>query len=92
VLRCFFRLALQVVEADAKRWRAEKTSLSVMDVDGFKRINDTSDAKRNPDPKASVFEAMGRRRVVIVLPETLLKGAILAAERIQNEIREREFA
>jgi len=83
----------------------KKVSLLFIDIDGFKRINDTfghlvgsqalsemGQVIRKGLRDTDVIARYGGDEFVIVLPETTLKGAVIIAERIRKTVEEFEFA
>lgn len=87
----------------AKRYKRPLT-LSIFDIDDFKRINDTfghtigdsvlitiaNMARKNVRETSYLFR-WGGEEFVILLPETTLEGARVQAERIRKEIADHEF-
>jgi diguanylate cyclase (GGDEF)-like protein len=101
-----YRYLMQYLEADVKRCLRykKKVSLLFIDVDGFKRINDTfghlvgsqalsemGQVFRGIVRDADVVGRYGGDEFVIVLPETPLNGALVIAERIRKKVEECEF-
>jgi len=101
-----YRYLMQYLEADVKRCLRykKKVSLLFIDVDGFKRINDTFGhlvGSQALSEMGQVFRGMVREtdvvgryggdEFVIVLPETPLNGAMVIAERIRKKVEECEF-
>jgi diguanylate cyclase (GGDEF)-like protein len=101
-----YRYLMKYLEADVKsclRYK-KKVSLLFIDVDGFKRINDTFGHLVGSQALAEmgqVFKRIVREtdivgryggdEFVIVLPETSLSGAMVIAERIRKKVEEYEF-
>ncbi len=101
-----YRYLMKYLEADVKRCLRykKKVSLLFIDVDGFKRINDTFGHLVGSQALAEmgqVFKGIvrdtdvvgryGGDEFVIVLPETPLNGAMVIAERIRKKVEECEF-
>jgi diguanylate cyclase (GGDEF)-like protein len=101
-----YRYLMQYLEADVKRCLRykKKVSLLFIDVDGFKKINDTFGhlvGSQALSEMGQVFRGMVREtdvvgryggdEFVIVLPETPLNGAMVIAERIRKKVEECEF-
>jgi diguanylate cyclase (GGDEF)-like protein len=101
-----YRYLMQYLDADVKRCLRfkKKVSLLFIDVDGFKRINDTfghlvgsqalaemGQVFRRIVRETDVVGRYGGDEFVIVLPETPLNGAMVIAERIRKKVEECEF-
>jgi diguanylate cyclase (GGDEF)-like protein len=101
-----YRYLMKYLEADVKRCLRykKKVSLLFIDVDGFKRINDTfghlvgsqalaemGQVFRKIVRETDVVGRYGGDEFVIVLPETPLNGAMVIAERIRKKVEECEF-
>lgn len=101
-----YRYLMQYLEADVKRCLRykKKVSLLFIDIDGFKRINDTfghlvgsqalaemGQVLRRIVRETDVVGRYGGDEFVIVLPETPLNGAMVIAERIRKKVEECEF-
>ncbi len=101
-----YRYLMKYLEADVKRCLRykKKVSLLFIDVDGFKRINDTfghlvgsqalaemGQVFRRIVRETDVVGRYGGDEFVIVLPETPLNGAMVIAERIRKKVEECEF-
>ncbi len=101
-----YRYLMQYLEAEVKRCLRykKKVSLLFIDIDGFKRINDTFGHPVGSQALAEmgrVFKRIVREsdvvgryggdEFVIVLPETPLNGAMVIAERIRKKVEECEF-
>jgi diguanylate cyclase (GGDEF)-like protein len=101
-----YRYLMKYLKADVKRCLRykKKVSLLFIDVDGFKKINDTFGHLVGSQALAEmgqVFKRMVREtdvvgryggdEFVIVLPETPLNGAMVIAERIRKKVEECEF-
>jgi diguanylate cyclase (GGDEF)-like protein len=101
-----YRYLLQYLNAEVKRCLRykKKVSLLFIDVDGFKRINDTfghlvgsralaelGQVLRSIVRETDVIGRYGGDEFVIVLPETPLNGALAIAERIRKRIEDYEF-
>lgn len=101
-----YRYLMKYLEADVKRCLRykKKVSLLFIDVDGFKRINDTFGhlvGSQALSEMGQVFKRIVREtdvvgryggdEFVIVLPETPLNGAMVIAERIRKKVEECEF-
>jgi len=101
-----YRYLTQYLATEAKRCLRykKKVSLLFIDVDGFKRINDTfghltgSEALaeiarmlRGTVRETDVVSRYGGDEFVIVLPETPLNGALIIAERIRKRVEDYEF-
>jgi len=96
----------EIIKGDLGRARRYKRplSLSIFDIDDFKRINDTfghivgdsvlitiaNMARKNVRETSYLFR-WGGEEFVILLPETTLEGAKIQAERIRKEIADHEF-
>jgi diguanylate cyclase (GGDEF)-like protein len=101
-----YRYLMKYLEADVKRCLRykKKVSLLFIDVDGFKRINDTFGHLAGSQALAEIGQVLkrivretdvvgryGGDEFVIVLPETPLNGAMAIAERIRKKVEECEF-
>jgi diguanylate cyclase (GGDEF)-like protein len=101
-----YRYLMTYLEADVKRCLRyrKKVSLLFIDVDGFKRINDTfghlvgsqalaemGQVFRRIVRETDVVGRYGGDEFVIVLPETPLSAALVIAERIRRKVEECEF-
>ena len=101
------RYLRRYLEIDVKRCLRykKKVSLLFIDVDGFKRINDTyghlagsrilaetGELFRQVIRESDVVARYGGDEFVIVLPETPLAGALITAERIRKKVAEHEFS
>ncbi len=101
-----YRYLMKYLEADVKRCLRykKKVSLLFIDVDGFKRINDTfghlvgsqalaemGQVFKRIVRETDVVGRYGGDEFVIVLPETPLNGAMVIAERIRKKVEECEF-
>ncbi len=101
-----YRYLMQYLESEVKRCLRykKKVSLLFIDVDGFKRINDTfghlvgsqalaemGQVFRRIVRESDVVGRYGGDEFVIVLPETPLNGAMVIAERIRKKVEECEF-
>jgi diguanylate cyclase (GGDEF)-like protein len=101
-----YRYLRKYLEADVKRCLRykKKVSLLFIDVDGFKRINDTfghlvgsqalaemGQVLKKMVRETDVVGRYGGDEFVIVLPETPLNGAMVIAERIRKKVEECEF-
>ena len=88
----------------ARRYR-RPLSISIFDIDDFKRVNDTfghnagdsvlitiSDIVRKHIRETSYLFRWGGEEFVLLLPEADLEGALTQAERIRQEIAELVFA
>jgi diguanylate cyclase (GGDEF)-like protein len=102
-----YRYLMKYLRAEIKRCLRykKKVSLLFVDIDGFKRINDTfghlvgsqalsemGQVIRKSLRDTDVIARYGGDEFVIVLPETTLKGAVVIAERIRKKVEEFEFA
>jgi len=102
-----YRYLMRYLEAEVKRCLRykKKVSLLFVDIDGFKRINDTFGhlvGSRALAEMGQVFKKIlretdvvgryGGDEFVIVLPETPLNGAMVIAERIRKKVEDYEFA
>jgi diguanylate cyclase (GGDEF)-like protein len=101
-----YRYLMQCLEAEVKRCLRykKKVSLLFIDIDGFKRINDTfghlvgsqalaelGQVFKRILRETDVIGRYGGDEFVIVLPETPLNGAMVIAERIRKKVEEWEF-
>ncbi len=101
-----YRFLMQFLEAEVKRCLRykKKVSLLFIDVDGFKRINDTfghlvgshalaemGQVFRRILRETDIVGRYGGDEFVIVLPETPLNGALIIAERIRKKVEDYEF-
>jgi diguanylate cyclase (GGDEF)-like protein len=101
-----YRYLMQYLESEVKRCLRykKKVSLLFIDVDGFKKINDTfghligsqalselGQVFRQILRETDVVGRYGGDEFVIVLPETPLSGATLIAERIRKQVEDYEF-
>jgi diguanylate cyclase (GGDEF)-like protein len=101
-----YRYLMKYLESDVKRCLRykKKVSLLFIDVDGFKRINDTfghlvgsqalaemGQVFKRIVRETDVVGRYGGDEFVIVLPETPLNGAMVIAERIRKKVEECEF-
>jgi diguanylate cyclase (GGDEF)-like protein len=101
-----YRYLMQFLDAEVKRCLRykKKVSLLFVDVDGFKRINDTfghlvgsqalaemGQVFRRILRETDVVGRYGGDEFVIVLPETPLNGALVIAERIRKKVEDYEF-
>lgn len=101
-----YRYLMQYLDSEVKRCLRykKKVSLLFVDVDGFKRINDTFGHLVGSQALAEmgqVFKQIlretdivgryGGDEFVIVLPETPLNGAMIIAERIRKKVEDYEF-
>lgn len=101
-----YRYLMHYLEAEVKRCLRykKKVSLLFIDVDGFKRVNDTyghlvgslalseiGQVLRKILRETDVIGRYGGDEFVVVLPETPLNGALAIAERIRKKIEDYEF-
>jgi len=101
-----YRYLMQYLDSEVKRCLRykKKVSLLFIDVDGFKKINDTFGHLVGSQALAEmgqVFKQIlretdvvgryGGDEFVIVLPETPLNGAMVIAERIRKKVEDYEF-
>jgi diguanylate cyclase (GGDEF)-like protein len=101
-----YRYLLQYLNAEVKRCLRykKKVSLLFIDIDGFKRVNDTfghlvgsralaelGQVLRSIVRETDVIGRYGGDEFVIVLPETPLNGALVIAERVRRKIEDYEF-
>lgn len=101
-----YRYLKKYLEAEVKRCLRykKKVSLLFIDVDGFKRVNDTfghlvgsralsemGQVLRKILRETDVVARYGGDEFVVVLPETPLNGALVIAERIRKNIEDYEF-
>jgi len=102
-----YRYLVQYLSTEVRRCLRykKKVSLLFLDVDGFKKINDTyghlvgsralaeiGQVLRSMVRETDVVGRYGGDEFVIVLPETPLNGALVIAERIRKKIEDYEFA
>jgi diguanylate cyclase (GGDEF)-like protein len=101
-----YRYLTQYLESEVKRCLRykKKVSLLFIDIDGFKKINDTfghlvgsqalselGQMLRRILRETDVVGRYGGDEFVIVLPETPLNGAMVIAERIRKKVEDYEF-
>ncbi len=101
-----YRYLMQYLDAEVRRCLRykKKVSLLFIDIDGFKRINDTfghlvgsqalaemGQVFRRILRETDVVGRYGGDEFVIVLPETPLNGALVIAERIRKKVEDYEF-
>jgi diguanylate cyclase (GGDEF)-like protein len=101
-----YRYLKQYLEAEVKRCLRykKKVSLLFIDIDGFKRVNDTfghlvgslalaemGQVLRRILRETDVVGRYGGDEFVVVLPETPLNGALVIAERIRKKVEDYEF-
>jgi diguanylate cyclase (GGDEF)-like protein len=101
-----YRYLKRYLEAEVKRCLRykKKVSLLFIDVDGFKRVNDTfghlvgslalaemGQVLRRILRETDVVGRYGGDEFVVVLPETPLNGALVIAERIRKKVEDYEF-
>jgi diguanylate cyclase (GGDEF)-like protein len=101
-----YRYLKQYLEAEVKRCLRykKKVSLLFIDVDGFKRVNDTfghlvgslalsemGQLLHTILRETDVVGRYGGDEFIVVLPETPLNGALVIAERIRKKIEDYEF-
>jgi diguanylate cyclase (GGDEF)-like protein len=101
-----YRYLKQYLEAEVKRCLRykKKVSLLFIDVDGFKRVNDTfghlvgslalsemGQLLHKIVRETDVVGRYGGDEFIVVLPETPLNGALVIAERIRKKIEDYEF-
>ncbi|MBP1599935.1 MAG: sensor diguanylate cyclase [Acidobacteria bacterium] len=101
-----YRYLMGYLVSEVKRCLRYKKKLSLLfiDVDGFKRINDTFGhlvGSRALAELAQVFRKIVREtdiigryggdEFVVILPETPLSGAMVIAERIRKKVEDYEF-
>jgi diguanylate cyclase (GGDEF)-like protein len=101
-----YRFLMQFLQGEVKRCLRykKKVSLLFIDVDGFKRINDTfghlvgshalaemGQVFRRILRETDIVGRYGGDEFVIVLPETPLNGALVIAERIRKKVEDYEF-
>jgi diguanylate cyclase (GGDEF)-like protein len=101
-----YRYLMQYLQAEVKRCLRykKKVSLLFVDIDGFKRINDTfghlvgsqalselGQVFRRILRETDIVGRYGGDEFVIVLPETPLNGAMVIAERIRKKVEDYEF-
>ncbi|MGD0886998.1 MAG: sensor domain-containing diguanylate cyclase [Thermodesulfovibrionales bacterium] len=93
------------VEVDRARRFRENVSLLMIDLDFFKRLNDTYGHRAGDDVLKGIASVLGENirnidlaaryggeEFVIVLPATPLEGAIVTAERIRTAIMKHEIS
>jgi diguanylate cyclase (GGDEF)-like protein len=101
-----YRYLMQYLGSEVRRCLRykKKVSLLFIDIDGFKKINDTfghlvgsqalselGQVFRQILRETDVVGRYGGDEFVIVLPETPLSGATLIAERIRKQVEDYEF-
>lgn len=101
-----YRYLKRFLDSEVKRCLRykKKVSLLFIDVDGFKRVNDTfghlvgsralsemGQVLRKLLRETDVIARYGGDEFVVVLPETPLNGALVIAERIRKKIEDYEF-
>lgn len=101
-LRYFYRR----LEEEFSRTERYNTPLCcvILDIDYFKRINDTSGHKvgdiilrefvqlvKRYIRKSDVFARYGGDEFILLLPQTTVKGAIAEAERVRKAVKEHKF-
>lgn len=98
---------MEALEAEFKRAKAlhDELSLIIIDLDHFKKINDTHghDAgdfvlkeacqvvKTKVLPKNSIFGRFGGEEFIVILPNTSLEGAFQIAETIRSTVEKTQF-
>jgi len=97
----------QRITQEFARWQRHRQPLSLllMDIDHFKQINDTFGHKAGDRALKAIVQALrqhvrasdfmariGGEEFVLLLPETALDGAFLAAEKLRRGIERCEFA
>ena len=102
-----YRFLMQFLDTEIKRCLRyqKKVSILFIDIDGFKKINDTfghlvgsqalaemGQVFRNILRETDVAGRYGGDEFVVVLPETPLAGALLIAERIRKRVEDYEFS
>jgi diguanylate cyclase (GGDEF)-like protein len=101
-----YRYLMQYLEGEVKRCLRykKKVSLLFIDVDGFKRVNDTfghlvgslalaemGQVLLKILRETDVVSRYGGDEFVVVLPETPVNGALVIAERIRKRVEDYEF-
>ena len=101
-----YRYLTQYLQHEVRRSMRyrKKVSLLFIDVDGFKKINDTfghlvgsralsemGEVFRGTLRETDIVGRYGGDEFVIVLPETPLNGAMVIAERIRKKVEDYEF-
>ena len=101
-----YRYLMQYLEAEVKRCLRyqKKVSLLFIDIDSFKRINDTFGHLTGSQTLAEMGQVLrkivrgsdivgryGGDEFVVILPETPLSGAAVSAERIRKKVEDYEF-
>lgn len=97
--RYFMETAKQILEL-AQRNRT-KTSLIILDIDKFKRVNDVYGHKAGDDViialssnlldisrKSDLMSRWGGEEFVLLLPNTDINGALIIAEKIRKKVEE----
>jgi diguanylate cyclase (GGDEF)-like protein len=101
-----YRYLMQYLDGEVKRCLRykKKVSLLFIDVDGFKRVNDTfghlvgslalaemGQVLLKILRETDVISRYGGDEFVVVLPETPINGALVIAERIRKRVEDYEF-
>lgn len=100
------RQMMHILEKEFERCRRYQSTLSIlmMDIDYFKKINDTYGHQKGDEVLVSLASVLNRmcrsndtasryggEEFVVVLPETRKEGATIIADRIRNAMAQKRF-